>query len=622
VTARRVLLLTLLLAAASIGVRAQQAPFTITPTSLPVGGGMFVLAQTIPVQQLSPNPQLDESFGWAVSSGNLPPGLNLDQAAGTITGTPTQAGAFTFTIFAQEIGTNFIAFQQYTVYVSTGTPLSLAPLTHPQAAVGVAYSSSTFRAAGGVPGYTFTLQSGTNADGLALNATTGQLSGTPVAGGVFPIAIVATDASGAQVSATFTLNVLGISTALLPNGTVGSAYSQTLAAVGATGTLSWLVTGNNFPPVGLSLSSQGQITGTPTATGTFPFVVQVTDSATNLSATQALSITIAVPATISPASLPNGVVNVPYTATTLTVSGIQISNWAVTVGTLPAGLNLNAASGVISGTPTAAGSSTFTITATGGTSALLTSVLQQYTIVISAAPSITISGLPSVGVAATQASASVALSGGTYPLPISGTMTLSFVPTSGVSQIYDAKFATGPPTTAAFNIPAGTTQGVFNGAASVPVMTGTVAGTITITTVLQNSTLTPPAPTVITVSPTAPVISKVTFASANGAFSISVTGYSTPRDMTSVLFQFTPTTSGPLTATDFTIPLTSAFTTWYNSSASTAFGSQSTMTVPFAFTHPPGATIPCLAVNVTLTNSKGSSSPSNTSCQAVLPPSP
>ena len=357
---------------------------------------------------------------------------------------PTVAGAFTFTIFAQEIGTNFIAFQQYTLYVSLGTPLSLVPFSHPQAAVGVPYSNPTFQAGGGVPGYTWALQSGTNSDGLTIDTSTGQLSGTPVAGGIFPIAVVVRDASGTQASATFTLNVLGISTTALPNGRVGTAYSQILAAVGATGTLNWSFIGNNLPPQGLTLSSQGQITGTPTATGTFPLTVQVTDSATNLSATQALSITIAAPAAISPPTLPNGVVNIPYTATTLTVQGVSISNWAVTVGTLPAGLNLNASTGVVSGTPTAAGSSTFTISATpGAVTAVLPPVVQAFTIVVSAAPSVTISGLPTVGVAATQSSASVALSGGTYPLDITGTMTLTFDSDSGGSQIYDEKFGNG-----------------------------------------------------------------------------------------------------------------------------------------------------------------------------------
>ncbi len=614
-TGRRAALLALLLAAASIGAWAQQAPFTISPTSLPIGGGTFAIGQNIPVQQLGSNPFLDASFSWSVSSGSLPPGLTLDPVAGTITGVPTVAGAYTFTIFALEIGTNFIAFQPYTLYISLGPALSLVQLTHPQAAVGVPYSTSTFRAVGGVPNYTWTLQAGTKADGLTINASTGQLSGTPVAGGVFPIGVTLTDAFGTQVNATFTLNVLGISTSVLPNGTVGAAYSQTLAAAGATGTLSWLVTGNNFPPAGLTLNSQGQIAGTPTAAGTFPFVVQVTDSASALSATQALSITIAAPATISPATLPSGVVSVPYPATTLTVQGLTISNWAVTAGTLPAGLNLNASTGIISGTPTAAGSSPFTISATpAAVTAALPPVVQVFTIVVNAAPSLTISGLPTVGVAATQSSASVALSGGTYPLPISGTMTLAFAPAAGGSQNYDAKFGTGTGTTVNFTIPANSPTGLFGTASSVPVIIGTVAGTITITTVIQDSagnTLPPPAPIVIPVNATVPVIvGVIPGAVTTGGFSIAVTGRSTPRNMTSAVFHFTAPTGTQLASADITVPLTSAFTTWYGSAASIPFGSSFTMAVQFSFTGPAGQTVPYTTVTVTLTNSVGASTTS------------
>lgn len=602
-TGRRVMLLALLLAAASIGAWAQPGPFTIIPTSLPVGGGMFSVGQAIPLQQLLPNPQLDEAFSWAVSNGTLPPGLTLDQVQGTITGTPTQAGAFTFSILALEIGTNFAAFQQYTVYVSLGPALSLTPLTHPQAAVGVAYTGSPFRVAGGVPGYIWAFQNGTNADGLSINAGTGQVTGTPTAGGVFPMVVIVTDASGATVNATFTLNVLGVSTTSLPGATVGSAYSQSLAGVGGNGTLNWSVQGTNLPPPGLSLNSLGQITGTPTASGTFPFVVQVTDSATQLSATQALNITVAPAAAITPSTLPNGTVNIPYTSTTLTVPGVTISNWAVTVGALPAGLNLDPSTGIVSGTPTAAGSFPFVIAATpAAVTAVLPPVRGAFTIVISAAPTVTITGLPSIGVAATQSTATATLSGA-YSSDVSGTMTLTFAPAAGGSQNYDAKFATGTGTTVNFTIPAGSTT------FSVPVIIGTVAGVITITT---NTSLTSaPIVNTITVNPTVPVITGVTPGTVTtSGFSISVTGRSTPRNMTSALFHFTSPTGTTLASADITVPLTNAFTTWYGSSASTPFGSTFTMTVQFSFTGPVGETVPYTTVTVTLTNSVGASNTS------------
>ena len=697
--ARRVLLLAVLLAAACVTAWGQNAPFSITPTSLPIGGGVFVVGQAIPTQQLAPNPNLDASFTWSVSSGSLPPGLTFDTNYVTITGTPTVPGAFTFTIKAVESGNViYTATQQYTLYVSTGSPLTLTPLTPPPpgGAVGSSYASFTFDLAGGVPGYTWALQSGASVNGLTLNSDTGLLSGIPLAGGVFPIGITVKDAYGTLVTASFNLNVLGISTPSLPAGTLGVPYSQTLTSVGATGPVTWSLAGTSTLPSGLNLSAQGQIAGTPTLYGTFPFQVHVTDTAAKLTATQSFSISITsnsiltvttpsplpngsvgaaysqtlqatggsapytwsatgLPAgltldaatgilsgtptvggtstisvtvtdaaggtapaslsltvgalTITPATLPNGVVGVPYSAA-LTVAGTTIASWTVTVGTLPAGLTLNASTGVISGKPTTAGSSTFTITAGQGVGNSPGPPIQQaFTLVISGAPSVTITGLPTTGVAATQPPAAVTLSGPS-PVTTTGTLTLAFTPASGGTQPFDAKFASGSPYTANFTIAAGSTQGLFGAASSVPVMIGTVAGTITIHTTLLDPTLQTPGDIVITVNPTVPVITKVTFgAIANGAFTISVTGRSTPRDMTSALFHFAlPTNTQPSTL-DVTVPLTPAFAAWYGGAGSSAFGSTFTVTVQFSFTGPPGSTVPFTAVTVTMTNSVGASNP-------------
>jgi len=231
-------------------------------------------------------------------------------------------------------------------------------------------------------------------------------------------------------------------------------------------------------------------------------------------------------------------------------------------------------------------------------------------------PTVVISGLPTIGVAATQPAATVTLSGGPYALAITGTMTLTFAPAGGGTQASDAKFASGSPYAAIFTIAAGSSLGLFGTASSsVPVMIGTVAGTITITTTLQDSngtTLPPPAAVVMTVNPTVPVINAngvIPCAVTSSGFSISVTGRSTPRDMTSALFHFTlPTNTQPPTL-DVTVPLTSAFAAWYSSPNSSAFGSTFKMTVQFSYAGPPGSTVPFVAVTATLTNSIGTSTP-------------
>jgi hypothetical protein len=230
-------------------------------------------------------------------------------------------------------------------------------------------------------------------------------------------------------------------------------------------------------------------------------------------------------------------------------------------------------------------------------------------------PTVTIGGLLATGVAATQQSATVTLNGGPYPLSITGTMTLTFARTGGSTQAFDAKFASGSPYTATFTIAAGNSQGLFSTTpfTSVPVMIGTVAGTITITTTLQDSSgnvLPPPAPVVITVNPTVPVITSVIPCAVTlGGFSISVTGRSTPRDMTSVGFHFTlPTNTQPSTL-DVSVPVSTAFAAWYSNPNWNAFGSTFKMTVQFSYTGPPGTSVPLVAVTGTLTNSIGASTP-------------
>ncbi len=222
---------------------------------------------------------------------------------------------------------------------------------------------------------------------------------------------------------------------------------------------------------------------------------------------------------------------------------------------------------------------------------------------------VTTSVFPTTGVAATQSSAAVALSGPS-PVATTGTLTLAFTPTGGGTQAFDAKFASGLPYTASFTIAAGGTQGLFGTASSIPVMIGTVAGTITIHTTLQDPAFQAAGNINITVNPTVPVITSVIPCAVTlSGFSIAVTGRSTPRDMASALFHFTlPTNTQPATL-DVTVPLTTAFAAWYSSPNSSAFGSTFKMTVQFSFTGPPGSTVPFIAVTSTLTNSIGTSTP-------------
>ena len=160
----------------------------------------------------------------------------------------------------------------------------------------------------------------------------------------------------------------------LANGTVGVAYSQTLAATGGTTPYTWSIASGTLP-AGLALSAGGVIAGTPTtAGGPTAVTFRVTDS-TSATATKSLSTTINGPPSITTSSLPNGTVGVAYSQTLAATGGTVAYTWSIASGTLPAGLALSAG-GVISGTPTSAGGPTVvTFRVTDSTSATTTVTL-------------------------------------------------------------------------------------------------------------------------------------------------------------------------------------------------------------------------------------------------------
>jgi hypothetical protein len=319
----------------------------------------------------------------------------------------------------------------------------------------------------------------------------------------------------------------------------------------------------------------------------------------------ALTITTASP-------LPGGTVGVPYSQVLQATGGTPPYTWTST--SVPAGLTLSS-NGTLSGTPTATGTSSIVVTVTD--SAVTTAPntgSANLSLTINALPTLTLTGLPTT---ANQQALFTASLSSPFPLALSGTLTLTSAPAVGVDdpniQFVQSGAASGS-RQVAFTIAAGSTVALFaNG--TTRIATGTVAGTITITpSALSygNSQSIPASPpSTITIRATPPVITRVAITGVSGGFNIAVTGYSTPRDMTSAQFHFTPTTGTNLAATDVTVPLNTAFINWYASSASNAFGSEFTVTVPFTFVVSTGpvSIAPVAALTVTLTNSAGTSNP-------------
>jgi len=106
------------------------------------------------------------------------------------------------------------------------------------------------------------------------------------------------------VAATGLVGALVIVTEELPAATVGTTYSHTLRAIGGAPPYTWAVASGSLP-AGLGLnSSTGEISGSPTAVGTFDFQIQISDSATpSQSGTRTLSLTVTPPPSINISSV-------------------------------------------------------------------------------------------------------------------------------------------------------------------------------------------------------------------------------------------------------------------------------------------------------------------------------
>ena len=360
----------------------------------------------------------EETLTWSHVSGDLPSGLTLNASSGTLSGTPTTAGTFTFTVSAADQYSSASKIFTLTVNLVITTDAVL-----PSAAVNSSYTQ-TLRAAG-ASSLTWTVTTGTLPAGLTLNAD-GTITGTPTTTGTSDFTVQAS--AGDNITAAKALRItveaaqaINITTTSLPDGRVGASYTATLAA--SVSGITWSVSSGSLP-AGLTLNaSTGTISGTPTTAGTSTFTVRAANSSG--SGTKQFSITVAqadsTTITITTSTLPSGTVGTAYSAQL--ASSVSNTSWSVSSGNLPGGLTLNS-SGVISGTPTTSGAFNFTVRAVSGNA----SATKTLSITVNAASlSITTTSMPSgtVGNAyryTLQANSSVtswSVSSGTLPSGLS-----------------------------------------------------------------------------------------------------------------------------------------------------------------------------------------------------------
>jgi predicted outer membrane repeat protein len=369
---------------------------TVTDSALQTGAKVFKLSilEITTVSPLAPWTQNQPGYNapltviggtgpytWAVNGGALPGGLGLS-VGGVISGTPTAAGTFNFSVQAtdSEGKTATKAFQ-----ITINAPPSITTLSPmPFGTTGTLYNQ-TFNATGGTPGYS-AWQATVPANlppGLSIVPATGQITGTPTVPGTYNFIVQVQDSVGATTTKPFQLTIQApltiTTTSPLPDGVVGSPYNLTFAATGGSNVYtSWTVTIGALPANLLLGLGTGQITGTPLAAGPNTFTVQVQDS---LGTTATKQFTLQVNAGLSittPTPLPNGTVGTVYNLTFAAAGGTPgYSNWQATVpAQLPPGLSIVPATGQLTGNPNTPGTYNFTVQVQDSLAATTTKAFQ------------------------------------------------------------------------------------------------------------------------------------------------------------------------------------------------------------------------------------------------------
>ncbi len=291
--------------------------------------------------------------GTVYTENGLPQGLSIDSSMGIISGTTTAVGSFDGTLFLTLGSVSSPYLFRITVDPAAGTPV----ITSAGAATGTV----------GVPFlYTIAASNGPTSFNIAqlpqgLVASGAAISGTPTEAGLFFTSISANNGDGQGA-------ILVLMYTISPAGPIPAITSELLVATSVGGALSYTITATNAPtsftasglPAGLALdASTGVISGTPAAAQ----VASIPISAVNAYGASLpinLILTIGNFSAITSASAIMGPAGSAFSYT-LTASN---SPMTFTLSGVPAGLEVNSTTGVLSGTPTTAGTYTLTATAT------------------------------------------------------------------------------------------------------------------------------------------------------------------------------------------------------------------------------------------------------------------
>jgi hypothetical protein len=347
---------------------------------------------------------------WSISPA-LPAGLVFNQTTGAITGTPTANVDADFTIsYTDSYGIVATKVEHITVVTPPSITTSTVSYTFANGRAVTPITQTSTPGSGTIPATgAWTVSVGSLPAGFYINPNNGAIMGTPQAVATTNFTLKLTNSQGQFATKAFTVIVVNppvITTGDLPyliTGTAIPAASATykLAATAGSGTIAttgtvWTVDPTTPLPAGLTLNAaNGQLSGTPTVTGTFTIKFNVVDS-NLITDTKSIQLpiytnpTITTPASLSVAS---AIAIAPITlAATVGTYPIALTNaWSITAGTLPAGLTLNSTTGVISGTTNVTTPTTFTVRVVDQFGLATTKVI---TITANAQPVITTSSFP------------------------------------------------------------------------------------------------------------------------------------------------------------------------------------------------------------------------------------
>ncbi len=273
---------------------ALSAQFSITNTYLP--NGTIGTAYSAQLQETGAFSTVTweicpSGLGSCNSGGSPAPGLTLDSSSGLISGTPTQAGAFTVNVGAMynnSAPTTTIKSFSITINAACVPAMTPASGALPPGDINVRYAPVFFKTSGCGGGYSFSVVMdpfNPNPLPIGLSLTNGTLTGTPGKVGSSSFSIMATSNAPNPTSITndYTIAINPLPTITtaspLPSAPVGALYSQQITATGGVPGTSGYVFSMNNNPAGLSMSRSGLLSGTPTAPGgPFAFNIAVTDS--------------------------------------------------------------------------------------------------------------------------------------------------------------------------------------------------------------------------------------------------------------------------------------------------------------------------------------------------------